>query len=106
MIEQLGLEPHDPVETLKDTVDSLMMWGLIQPRKGEDNYNWCVRVAFREASEKAEKARWAVRSGLSDGCCAQGRQPYQGAHRERHVDSEPHQPRRAREGAEQALRLS
>ena len=39
VIEQLGLEPHDPVETLKDTVDSLMMWGLIQPRKGEDNYN-------------------------------------------------------------------
>ena len=44
MIEQLGLEPHDPVETLKDTVDSLMMWGLIEPRKGEDNYNWCVRI--------------------------------------------------------------
>ena len=46
MIEQLGLEPHDPVETLKDTVNSLMMWGLIQPRKGEDNYNWCEKVLF------------------------------------------------------------
>ena len=98
MIEQLGLEPHDPVETLKDTVDSLMMWGLIQPRKGEDNYNWCDRIS--------EKALWAVRSGLSDACCAQGRQPYQGTHRERHVDSEPRQPGRAREGAEQAVRLS
>ena len=46
MIEQLGLEPHDPVETLKDTVNSLMMWGLIQPRKGEDNYNWCEKALF------------------------------------------------------------
>ena len=27
VIEQLELEPHDPVETLKATVDSLMMCG-------------------------------------------------------------------------------
>ena len=33
MIEQLGLEPHDPVETLKDTVDSLMMWGLTPAKR-------------------------------------------------------------------------
>lgn len=33
VIEELGLEPHDPVETLKATVDSLMLMGLIQPRK-------------------------------------------------------------------------
>eukprot|EP01048_Picozoa_sp_COSAG05_P028004 COSAG05_NODE_8459_length_702_cov_0.747927_2_plen_78_part_00 len=36
----LGLEPHDPVETIKAPVDSLMIWGLIQPRKGADNYSW------------------------------------------------------------------
>lgn len=36
----LGPDPHDPVETIKATVDPLMIWELIQPRKGVDNYSW------------------------------------------------------------------
>eukprot|EP01046_Picozoa_sp_COSAG06_P020433 COSAG06_NODE_1492_length_9279_cov_835.540632_13_plen_116_part_00 len=28
------------VETLKATVDSMMVWGLIRPRPGVENYSW------------------------------------------------------------------
>jgi hypothetical protein len=38
VIEELGLRPHDPVDSLRDTVDSLLVWGLVRPRRGVDNY--------------------------------------------------------------------
>ena len=37
-VTQLGLKPHKVAETIKDNADSLLQWGLVQPRRGEGNW--------------------------------------------------------------------
>ncbi len=37
-LTQLGLEPHTPVEAIRDNANSLLMWGLAQTRQGTDNW--------------------------------------------------------------------
>ena len=37
-LTQLGLEPHTPLEAIRDNADSLLMWGLVETREGRDNW--------------------------------------------------------------------
>ena len=37
-ITQLGLKPHSVEEAIRDNADSLLAWGLVKTRPGEDNW--------------------------------------------------------------------
>mmetsp|Transcript_93276 Transcript_93276/g.216811 ORF Transcript_93276/g.216811 Transcript_93276/m.216811 type:complete len:397 (-) Transcript_93276:90-1280(-) len=51
-ITQLGLKPHSPEEALRDNSDSLIAWGLVKLRKGEDNWQ-------RKGKDLGIKSKWA-----------------------------------------------
>ena len=49
---QLGLKPHTVEQAIRDNGDSLLMWGLVQPRLGEDNWQ-------REDNDLGIAAKWS-----------------------------------------------
>ena len=52
-VTQLGLKPHTVEHTIRDNVESLITWGLIEPRIGGDD-NW-----QREGNDLNIKSRWS-----------------------------------------------
>jgi len=50
-VTQLGLKPHTVEETIRDNADSLLTWGLVQTRDGEDNWQ-------HEGNDLGIKSRW------------------------------------------------
>lgn len=50
-ITQLGLKPHTVEETIRDNADSLLAWGLVKTRPGEDNWQ-------REGNDLGIKSKW------------------------------------------------
>ncbi|MCH8333139.1 NAD-dependent epimerase/dehydratase family protein [Candidatus Sumerlaeota bacterium] len=50
-ITQLGLKPHSVEETIRDNADSLLAWGLVKTRPGEDNWQ-------REGNDLGIKSKW------------------------------------------------
>ncbi|MCH7778329.1 MAG: NAD-dependent epimerase/dehydratase family protein [Gemmatimonadetes bacterium] len=50
-ITQLGLKPHTVEETIRDNADSLLAWGLVKTRAGEDNWQ-------REGKDLGIKSKW------------------------------------------------
>ena len=51
VVTQLGLEPHTPEEAIRDNADSLLAWGLVQTRPGEDNWQ-------RDGNDLGLKSKW------------------------------------------------
>jgi nucleoside-diphosphate-sugar epimerase len=51
-ITQLGLEPHTGEEAIRDNADSLLSWGLVTPRAGEDNWQ-------REGNDLGIRSKWS-----------------------------------------------
>jgi len=51
-ISQLGLKPHTVEQTVRDNADSLIAWGLVQTRDGEDNWQ-------REGKDLGIKSKWS-----------------------------------------------
>ncbi len=49
---QLGLKPHTLEETVRANADSLLMWGLVKPLAGEDNWQ-------REGNELGIRSKWS-----------------------------------------------
>ena len=52
-ITQLGLKPHTVEETIRDNVDCLITWGLINPRIGEEDDWQC------EGNDLGVKSKWS-----------------------------------------------
>ena len=50
-ITQLGLKPHTVEEAIRDNADSLLAWGLVKTRPGEDNWQ-------REGNDLGIKSKW------------------------------------------------
>ncbi len=50
-ITQLGLQPHSAAEAIRDNADSLLAWGLVQTRSGEDNWQ-------REGRNLGIESKW------------------------------------------------
>ena len=46
-----GLKPHTVEETIRDNADSLLKWGLVKTRPGEDNWQ-------REGNDLGIKSKW------------------------------------------------
>lgn len=51
-ITQLGMKPHTAEEAVKDNCDSLIAWGLVKLRDGEDNWQ-------RKGKDLGLKSKWA-----------------------------------------------
>ena len=51
-ITQLGLKPHTVEQTLKDNVDSIVAWGLIETREGVENWQ-------REGNDLGLSSKWS-----------------------------------------------
>ena len=51
-VTQLGLKPHTVVESIRDNADSLLSWGLVEPREGTDNWQ-------REGNELGIPSKWS-----------------------------------------------
>ena len=51
-ITQLGLKPHSVEEAIRDNVDSLISWGLIEPRRGSED-DW-----QREGNDLGIESKW------------------------------------------------
>lgn len=51
-ITQLGLRPHTVEEALRDNAESLLTWGLANPRKGVDNWQ-------REGNDLGLRSKWS-----------------------------------------------
>ena len=51
MITQLGLKPHSVEQSIRDNADSLLAWGLVETRPGEDNWQ-------REGKDLNIKSKW------------------------------------------------
>ena len=52
VVSQLGLKPYRVEQTLKDNVDSLLSWGLIETREGVENWQ-------REGNELGLSSKWS-----------------------------------------------
>ncbi|MBF68201.1 MAG: hypothetical protein CMQ29_10965 [Gammaproteobacteria bacterium] len=52
VITQLGLEPHTPLEAIRDNADSLLAWGLVKTRQGEDNWQ-------RDGNDLGIASKWS-----------------------------------------------
>lgn len=52
VITQLGLNPHTPLEAIRDNADSLLMWGLVETREGEDNWQ-------RDGNDLGIASKWS-----------------------------------------------
>ncbi len=52
VITQLGLKPHTVEESIRDNADSLLTWGLVKTRPGEDNWQ-------REGNDLGLKSKWS-----------------------------------------------
>ena len=50
-VTQLGLKPHSVVDAIRDNADSLLQWGLVNPRLGRDNWQ-------REENELGLSSKW------------------------------------------------
>ena len=48
---QLGLKPHTAEEAIRDNADSLLAWGLVTTRPGEDNWQ-------RDGNDLGIKSKW------------------------------------------------
>lgn len=51
-ITQLGLKPHSVEEAVRDNADSLLAWGLVETRDGEDNWQ-------REGNDLGIDSKWS-----------------------------------------------
>ena len=51
-ITQLGLRPHSVEDSVRDNADSLLSWGLVRPRAGEDNWQ-------REGRDLGIASKWS-----------------------------------------------
>jgi len=51
-VTQLGLQPHTVEESIRDNADSLLAWGLVETRPGEDNWQ-------REGNDLGIKSKWS-----------------------------------------------
>lgn len=51
VITQLGLKPHSVEQSIRDNADSLLAWGLVETRPGEDNWQ-------REGKDLNIKSKW------------------------------------------------
>lgn len=51
-ITQLGLRPHSALDSIRDNADSLLTWGLVQPRAAEDDWQ-------RENRDLGIRSRWS-----------------------------------------------
>ena len=51
VVTQLGLEPKSAEEAIRDNADSLLAWGLVQTRPGEDNWQ-------RDGRDLGIKSKW------------------------------------------------
>ena len=51
VVTQLGLKPHAVEDTIRDNADSLLAWGLVKTRPGEDNWQ-------REGKDLGVESRW------------------------------------------------
>ena len=51
VVTQLGLEPKSAEEAIRDNADSLLAWGLVQTRPGEDNWQ-------RDGNDLGIKSKW------------------------------------------------
>ena len=54
-ITQLGLKPHRVADAIKDNADSLLQWGLVEIRKGEDNWQ-------NDDNNLGIKSKWSPRT--------------------------------------------
>lgn len=52
VITQLGLTPHSVEESIRDNANSLLRWGLVQTRHGEDNWQ-------REGNDLGIESKWS-----------------------------------------------
>jgi bifunctional dihydroflavonol 4-reductase/flavanone 4-reductase len=50
-LTQLGLRPHTLEQSVRDNADSLLTWGLVKPRTGEDNWQ-------REGHDLGIPSKW------------------------------------------------
>ena len=50
-VTQLGLKPHSVIEAIRDNADSLLQWGLVNPRLGRDNWQ-------RKDNELGLSSKW------------------------------------------------
>ena len=48
---QLGLKPHTAEEAIRDNADSLLAWGLVKTRPGEDNWQ-------RDGNDLGIRSKW------------------------------------------------
>ena len=51
VVTQLGLEPKSAEEAIRDNADSLLAWGLVQTRPGQDNWQ-------RDGRDLGIKSKW------------------------------------------------
>lgn len=51
VVTQLGLEPKNAEEAIRDNADSLLAWGLVQTRPGQDNWQ-------RDGRDLGIKSKW------------------------------------------------
>ncbi|MCY4058911.1 MAG: NAD-dependent epimerase/dehydratase family protein [Gammaproteobacteria bacterium] len=51
VVTQLGLKPHTPEEAIRDNADTLLAWGLVKTRPGEDNWQ-------RDGNDLGIKSKW------------------------------------------------
>ena len=51
-VSQLGLAPYSARESIKDNADSLLAWGLVNPRKGVDNWQ-------RDGNDLGIASKWS-----------------------------------------------
>ncbi|MDE0189942.1 MAG: NAD-dependent epimerase/dehydratase family protein [Gammaproteobacteria bacterium] len=51
VVTQLGLKPHTPEESIRDNADTLLAWGLVKTRPGEDNWQ-------RDGNDLGIKSKW------------------------------------------------
>lgn len=51
VVTQLGLTPKSAEEAIRDNADSLLAWGLVRPREGEDNWQ-------RDGRDLGIKSKW------------------------------------------------
>ena len=52
VVTQLGLKPHTAEEAIRDNADSLLAWGLVQTRAGEDNWQ-------RDGNDLGIRSKWS-----------------------------------------------
>ena len=50
-VTQLGLKPHKVIDAIRDNADSLLQWGLVNPRLGRDNWQ-------HEENELGLSSKW------------------------------------------------